>query len=597
MTVTVDATKTGTNGLFMQAGDGTVARTVQAKLREWVSADDKGAVGDGATDDTTAVQAALTNHDGVFLTPGKTYLVSSLTLKANNFLFGIGRTSSLKQTGAGKMLLVNSGSSAATVDGISVFNLQLLGTVAADGFSEQVHLASLSGVRDLVFDNVLFKGFRGDGLYLGSGDTGQERHNYDVRVLNCTFDGVNNDNRNGISVIDVDGLLVAGCTFKNCTRSTMPGPIDLEPNANAYHVLKNVTIRDNWLVDNGGNSGEIGIIVPAAVTAVPSNITVENNNSVGYVGTGSFFVMITNRVPTDTSEENDVKVLNNRGRGGRFPVNINDGKRIRVEGNTFSDYTESVLIGFTSGTTGLRDVVFDNNRLIRCGSSGGKGMQICTVDYMRITRNVLDDCGTGNAGSANAIDFNTGTSSYVTFEGNDFVSPTDKTLVAVQKEAGHTFTPTTNKWNKNTLGTLTNNFEAVDSDALETSWTPVVEGASAAGAGTYTVQFGRCRKQGDLFFFEAELDVDAGHTGTGQIEVSLPFNVRSASGGALKAIVLVVDGANTTGGHVGLLNTAAVVNGVTGAVRCWHTATGTLTQTTIPAGAFKIYMSGFAEAA
>ena len=45
---------------FIQAGTGAVARTAQAKMREQISVKDFGAVGDEATDDTTAIQAAIT---------------------------------------------------------------------------------------------------------------------------------------------------------------------------------------------------------------------------------------------------------------------------------------------------------------------------------------------------------------------------------------------------------------------------------------------------------------------------------------------------------------------------------------------------------
>jgi len=72
--------------MFLQAGIGAISRTVQDKLRERVSPDDFGAVGDGVADDTAAVNAAVTaigSSGRVFLPAGKTYRVTAITNARN----------------------------------------------------------------------------------------------------------------------------------------------------------------------------------------------------------------------------------------------------------------------------------------------------------------------------------------------------------------------------------------------------------------------------------------------------------------------------------------------------------------------------------
>jgi hypothetical protein len=72
---------------YFPAGTGAVATTVQAKLRESVSVKDFGAVGDGVTDDTAAIQAALNLGGSIFI-PSGTYLTNSgLTVSVNGTRF------------------------------------------------------------------------------------------------------------------------------------------------------------------------------------------------------------------------------------------------------------------------------------------------------------------------------------------------------------------------------------------------------------------------------------------------------------------------------------------------------------------------------
>lgn len=62
---------------YLPVGTGAVARTVQAKLREIVSVKDFGAVGDGVTDDTAAIQAAFNSGASNILIPDGDYVINN----------------------------------------------------------------------------------------------------------------------------------------------------------------------------------------------------------------------------------------------------------------------------------------------------------------------------------------------------------------------------------------------------------------------------------------------------------------------------------------------------------------------------------------
>ena len=65
---------------YNEGAAGAVTRTLESKLQETVSVKDFGAVGDGVTDDTTAIQAAISSGAGVIVFPPATYIVSPQAL-------------------------------------------------------------------------------------------------------------------------------------------------------------------------------------------------------------------------------------------------------------------------------------------------------------------------------------------------------------------------------------------------------------------------------------------------------------------------------------------------------------------------------------
>jgi hypothetical protein len=80
---TTNTTVTG-NINYTQGGTGATSRTVTNKLQESVSVKDFGAVGDGVTDDTAAIVAALAANPNVTIPAGATCKISGITMPANS---------------------------------------------------------------------------------------------------------------------------------------------------------------------------------------------------------------------------------------------------------------------------------------------------------------------------------------------------------------------------------------------------------------------------------------------------------------------------------------------------------------------------------
>ena len=385
---------------FIQSGAGAVARTVQDKERESVSILDFGAsTGASAAVNTIAIQAALNAAYRVYV-PSGTYLTNTIVLQAGQTIYGDGITSVLKQnaiTSGNATIYADSGSTSGFLQGITIRDIQVLGQVATLGFSQYDHLISLNGVKDAYIDNVFVTGFRGDGIYIGCSSAGAtERHNKNVHINNCTIDGVNNDNRNGISVLDGDGIFITNNKFLNCTRNTMPGPVDFEPDtagSYAWHVMRDCIVTGNHFDNCGGNVATVGfmLIGSASWTLKPAKFVVSNNTQVNPVGVANTSSFVSVLLGTDGATTVGNVAVHGNTVDAILSFNLQQVNGVSISGNVFN-CASAGFIGYNS-TDITKNVSITGNVFI------GQNLS-----YGFVLRGTLSECVVSGNTITNALD-------------------------------------------------------------------------------------------------------------------------------------------------------------------------------------------------
>lgn len=216
--------------------------------------------GTSTYDCTLAIQQAIDSSHKVYV-PAGVYLVKQLNLKSGVELYGDGSSSQLKaydnslQCEFMIVTYIRDGGTAQVADNmrnIHLHDLLLNGRVDEYGYMQYFYLLAVNATSDMLVERVTFHGFRGDGMYLGSGTLrNTERHNQRIVVRDCLFDGLVKANRNGLSVIDCDTLTVDNCTFQNIGNaklSSSVGAIDFEPDHN-WGIYRNIHITHCKFID------------------------------------------------------------------------------------------------------------------------------------------------------------------------------------------------------------------------------------------------------------------------------------------------------------------------------------------------------------
>lgn len=364
------------------------------------------AIGDGTTDDTNAVQAAITaaiaSGSGVDLPPG-TYIVTTLSIPATLRVSGRGRAVvKQKASTVANMIVVSGTSTIATFDGVTLDGNQAnQGVRPTNATVRMTAVGSGSATSGMAFDGVEFiNGAAADiAVYNDSTRTTRDflivrgcrfrggiegdiasydpryidiRSPIDYEIVNNTFDLAAIPAQCGrAGVVAYDGWayastdkargLIAGNLLINVGRSeatSVLGAIDV------YNYGRSLTISGNVLVNPFGR----GIQTKADA----EGLSITGNAIDGLTGTWK-----------------DAQITVNGS------VDANAGGTITVTGNTClnSGYDGISIVGRNSGSTlWMRGVAVTGNVVKNCTR---RGIALISVTDGTATGNVVDTCETG----------------------------------------------------------------------------------------------------------------------------------------------------------------------------------------------------------
>ena len=219
---------------YQPAGAGAVTTNVQTKLRETVSVKDFGAVGDGVTDDTAAIQAAINSSAKVIYFPNATYLCEKLSVTSKDDVLLSGNNSTLLM-------------SAAAFPGVVDQNIDVI-------------TSNRVTIENFIFDaqNSITPGLNRGGVAIDASN--------DCTVDSCYFYDV----RTGVSVVNASNRVKI---TNNIAKQQLPYSLSNETNLLLMDLFAAVTSAASNVIVSQNQADKVRVVYSEAdFTTVTSNI-------------------------------------------------------------------------------------------------------------------------------------------------------------------------------------------------------------------------------------------------------------------------------------------------------------------------------------
>ncbi|GAA3413041.1 right-handed parallel beta-helix repeat-containing protein [Paenibacillus hodogayensis] len=350
------------------------------------------ASGDGATDDTSAIQAAATAAENGILVipkPAVSYLISStIELPSNIIVIGIGHATICLKANSNCTMVQLNGKQNVTLTGLTLDgNRENQSSDNSNPFdmAESHHAIKVINSRNVTIRGCKLTSASGDGAAVAGQFyvVGEANLNRQITIVD---NEVLNNGRNGISIIHADGVWIKNNDIHghHAWVSTLGAGIDIEPNRGInpgeQWIVRNVAVENNILHDNNVGGQIIGWANSA--TTIVEHIAFRRNS----------IYRNNHRTAAASSKGLYVKEINNSAGGKYSDIVIAENDVYEngfVDGNPVSN-TIGIHLDKCNVPLFVRD-----NRI----SGSGMGIQLHTTSNATVQKNHIYKFGNAQGGS------------------------------------------------------------------------------------------------------------------------------------------------------------------------------------------------------